>query len=218
MPVAAVLVSLLPARRGSIHKRNLPRGSLDIKFQPDITKQCAPLRRNRARSQCCSPHTSLMAICGHYGPPMSHTHSPEWSPCSSRARHCGFIDSKTTAVFVVPYSDCCYWCLSSRSTPSNTSDWSTSMPTLMKGVVYLPVRWVRSAYAYMQPQMQYAPFNGESSRVVFFSRSVYPFYSGSIPLPLTSHLFHSAPSLSLFLDPLAHKPVPGPGRGLVCCG
>lgn len=173
MPVAAVLVSLLPARRGSIHKRNLPRGSLDIKFQPDITKQCAPLRRNRARSQCCSPHTSLMAICGHYGPPMSHTHSPEWSPGSSRARHCGFIDSKTTAVFVVPYSDCCYWCLSSRSTPSNTSDWSTSMPTLMKGVVYLPVRWVRSAYAYMQPHRCNMHRLMENPLVLFFFHAVY---------------------------------------------
>ena len=112
-----VPVLFLPVRRGSIHRHNLPGGSLDIKLQPDITKQCTPLWCNRARSQCCSPHTSLMAICGHYGPPMSHTHSPEWSLCSSRACCCVFLDSEATAVFVLAYSDCCYWCLSSCSTP-----------------------------------------------------------------------------------------------------
>ncbi|CAB1415835.1 unnamed protein product [Pleuronectes platessa] len=43
-----------------------------------------------ARGLRRSPHTSLMAICGHYGPPMSHGRACECSCCSSRASIVGF--------------------------------------------------------------------------------------------------------------------------------
>lgn len=93
LPAATVLIPFALAGeegRRSVHKHDLPGDSLDIKSEPVITKQGTPLWRYGAWSQCCSPHTSLMAICGHYSPPMTHTHTLECSLCPSRAGAVGF--------------------------------------------------------------------------------------------------------------------------------
>lgn len=142
-----------------------------------------------------------MAICGHYSPPMSHTHTPECSFWSSRAADVGFSTTPLPLLHVVSHCGCCYWCLFSRSTPSNTPHWPTSMPAVMQGVVYLSARWVRYTHTHsdthihmsnMDPQM-------EDPLIAVSPRGVYPFHSGSIPCSYSTSLLFSSFNLSLSL-------------------
>lgn len=90
-----------------------------------------------------------------------------------------------------------------------------------QGVVYLPVRWVRSVYTYKQPHRRNMHPLMENSLMLVFYHAEYILFILVQSFPLyTYNLFHSAPSLSLCRYPLAHKPAPepGPGCGLLCCG
>ncbi len=137
--------------RCSVHKHNLPGGSLDAHQVWACHNWAVYISvALGARSLRRSPHTSLMAICGHYSPPMSHTHAPECSLCSSRAAAVGFSTTlpPPLLLLLLAYCGCCYWCLFSHSTPSNTPYWPTSTPAVMQGVVYLPARWVRYTHTH----------------------------------------------------------------------
>lgn len=85
-----------PAEMGrhKVHRNNLPGGSLDAHQVWACHNQAVYISLAQgARSQYCSPHTSLMAICGHYGLPMSHPRAPECSLCSFRAAAVGFSET-----------------------------------------------------------------------------------------------------------------------------
>lgn len=144
-----------------------------------------------------------MAICGHYSPPMSHTHPLTYSMCSSRAVAMGLFTAllppALLPLYGVLYSGCCYWCLLSHSTPSNTPYWHTSGPAVMQGVVYLPERWVRCRHAYKHTHVHMPNMdspNGGSSRAVSPCWE-YPFHSGSISSSYAASLLFSSFNLSL---------------------
>lgn len=202
--------------RHKVNRNNLPGGSLDAHQVWACHNQAVYISLAQgARSQYCSPHTSLMAICGHYGLPMSHTRAPNaasaplglplWvSPqnyCSHH--HC-----------CCAYSGCCYRCLFSYSTPSNTSYQPNSMPAVMQGVVYLPARWVRYTQDMHTPNMDSLM---EDPLTLFLLAEYILFILVQSPA-LTSHLFYSAPSISLCLSALVYQPMSGPSCGLDHCG
>jgi len=124
----------------SSHKHNLPGGSLDAHQVWTCHNWAVYTSKALGTSGLpCLPHILLMAICGHYSPPMSHTNAPLYRLCSSRASTLGFCHNTTAAVnataaaVIVGSCGCCYLCFFSHSTPLNTWYWPTSMPAFMQG-------------------------------------------------------------------------------------
>lgn len=207
LPAATMVLDSSPAGkegRRSVHKHNLPGCSLDAHQVWACHNQALYTSvARRARGLRCSPNTSLMAICGHYSSPVSHTHAYECRLCSSRATIVAFstILPPPPLLVVVAYCGCCYWCLFSHSTPSNTPYWPTSTPAVMLGVVYLPARWLR--YTHTRTHAKFELSNGGSSHAVSPHR-VYPFHSGSIPRSYSTSLLFSSFNLSLSLSLPSH--------------
>lgn len=146
-----------------------------------------------------------MAICGHYGPPMSHTHTSENSLCSSRAATTGFSTTLTPLLFVVAaYCGCCYWCLFCHSTPStNHTDPPVCLQSCKALFICQQDGWNTQTHTHthVRTHAKYGLSNGGSSHAVSLHR-VYPFHSGSIPCSYSTSLLFSSFNLSLSLCPL----------------
>ena len=164
-----------------------------------------------ARGLRCSPYTSLMAICGHYSPPMSHNHAPECSLCSCRPAAVGFSRTLplllllllTVAVVIEVYS--------LILTHSNKPYWPTSVPAAMRRVVYLPARWLR--YTHLHIHMPNMDSLMEDPLTLILLAEYILFILVQSPA-LTPHLLCAAPSISLCLSALVYQPVSGPSCGL----
>lgn len=149
-----------------------------------------------ARGLCCSPHTSLMAICGHYSPPMRHgillkaasapPASPLWvSPQHLRRRCLLFLLSVAVAADV------------------DSVILPLKQTILTRQYAFSHVRRCLSAskMGEIHTHAKYGLSNGGSSHAVSPHR-VYPFHSGSIPCSYSTSLLFSSFSLSLSLWPL----------------
>lgn len=72
---------------------------MHIKLEAVITELCTSPQRSWASGLHCSPHTSLMAIGGHYGPPMTHRLLVQAARRSPEAHTLGFSSAAAASVF-----------------------------------------------------------------------------------------------------------------------
>lgn len=150
-----------------------------------------------ARGLRRSPHTSLMAICGHYSPPISHTHVPECSFCSCRAAAVGLCN--TTAATAAAAVLACFLLLLLMFV---LSIYPLKHATLTHQCACSHARRCLSANKmgeiHTHTHAKYGLSNGGSSHAVS-PRGVYPFHFGSIPRSYSTSLLFS--SFNLFLSP-----------------
>lgn len=161
-------VSLLPVGTDSIHNCNLPRGSLDTKFQSDITKQCTPLAQQGPEPML---FTSYLA----------NGHLRSFWPTNDSYPLSWMVPMVLQGLPLRIYRQqdhCCFCC---------SLQW---LLLLMFILSFYPLKHIRltrqhacaharcclsaskmseiSSCVDTAAQTQYAPFNGESSHVVFF--------------------------------------------------
>lgn len=224
-PAAAVLLEFSLAGeegRRSLHKHNLPGGSLDAhQVWACHNRAVYTSMALGAWGLRCSPHTLLMAICGHYSPPMSHTHASECSLCSSRATAVGISATLychhrrrclllllTVAVVIDVYS---------LILPPQTHH--TDPPVRLQSCKALFIcqqdGWDTHTHTHM-PNMDSLM---EDPLMLFLLTEYILFILVQSPA-LTPHLFYSAPSISLCLSALSlvYQPVSEPSCGLDHCG
>lgn len=126
---------------------------MHIKLEAVITELCTSPQRSWASGLHCSPHTSLMAIGGHYGPPMTHRLLVQAARRSPEAHTLGFSSAAAASVFFFLFCCCCRWGLF-LPLPS-FKHWPTAMPTLMQSVVYL--QW---GEIHAQTHVRYGGYDG----------------------------------------------------------
>ncbi len=213
LPAATVSVAFFPAGeegRSSVHKYNLPGGSLDAHQVWACHNQAVHTSVTLgARSPHCSPHTSLMAICGHYSPPMTNTHTLECSLCSSRAATVGFsttlpLPPLLLLFLTVPVVIDVY----SLILPPQTHHTDPQVRLQSCKALFICQRdgWDKythtdahtHASSHTRTHAKYGLSNGGSSHAVSPHR-VYPFHSGSIPCSYSTSLLYSSFNLSLSL-------------------
>lgn len=176
---------------------------------PVITEQCTPLWRKRAWSRHCSPHTSLIAICGHYNPPMIHSRLSECSLHSSGATATGSSTALwlllLAALLLLMFIPSFYHHKHIILTHQRACSHARSCLSLGE----MAQTRVRAHARMLGTHSDYRLSNGGSSHAVS-SHQEYPFHLGSILYPFhSSHHFHSPPSISLFLSTLVYQLVSG---------